>query len=167
MFGFAVVVGLMFAFTVFIGGVEKVSEITFPILANISNYCLLLCAFVLLPLSLFKSTRTFSCWFFFMSSYVFGLCVWMFGLIVTYQLWGGGGLILGLIFGGVGVVPLGILASAIKGLWIVCSELIFGVLLVYGTRTFAIYLVNKIDFAMDQAARNSTDIDVLSNWEDQ
>jgi hypothetical protein len=64
---------------------------------------------------------------------------------VTYQLWGGAGIITGLVLAGVGVVPLGIAAAAINGIWYYVVELIFGLFVTYGTRAFALFLANSLE----------------------
>lgn len=61
---------------------------------------------------------------FFIVSYIFGLGVWMYGFLVTYQFWGGTGTFIGLLLGVVGVVPLGIIAAALHGTWYYVGELI-------------------------------------------
>lgn len=43
----------------------------------------------------------------YISSYVYGLSAWIYGLAVTLALWGWIAVIIGLFLGGVGVVPIG------------------------------------------------------------
>jgi hypothetical protein len=72
----------------------------------------------------------------------------MYGFLMTYALWGVGGLLVGLAFAGVGVVPLGIIAAALHGMWEPVGELIFGVFITYAARAFALYIAKKIDEAV-------------------
>lgn len=72
---------------------------------------------ILLPLCIFKSTRRFASISLTVSSYVMGAAAWIVGAIVTYIHWHLLGLIIGLFIAGVGVVPLGMLASALAGSW--------------------------------------------------
>jgi len=70
---------------------------------------------------------------------------WLYGFLVTYDVWGGGGVVLGLILGLVGVVPLGIIGAALHGFWEAFGELIFGTILTIGAQLFAVYLTRKTE----------------------
>lgn len=69
---------------------------------------------VLLPMALFRATRSAAGTGIFFSSYLFGLTTWFLGATVTFVTWGWVGLLIGLIIAGVGVVPIGILAAFIS-----------------------------------------------------
>jgi tetrahydromethanopterin S-methyltransferase subunit F len=43
--------------------------------------------------------------------------VWCFGFLVTYVYWGITGILIGVVLAGIGVVPIGMLASVINGEW--------------------------------------------------
>ena len=64
-------------------------------------------------------------------------------VIVTYALWGGFGLFIGLMLGGVGVVPLAMLATLFKGMWSVFGELILMIVVTVGTRMLGLFLATK------------------------
>ena len=72
---------------------------------------------LLLPLSIFKKLRGFTGTGIMFSSFLFGAVTWLLGLVVTYSLWGGFAVIVGVLFMGVGVVPIGMAASAWNGMW--------------------------------------------------
>jgi hypothetical protein len=61
---------------------------------------------------------------FVIASHLFGLGMWMYGFLVTYDLWGGTGIFVGLLLGGIGGVPLAIIAAALKQMWTVVGELV-------------------------------------------
>lgn len=69
---------------------------------------------VLLPMALFRATRSAAGTGIFFSSYLFGLTTWFLGATVTFVTWGWVGLLLGLLIAGVGVVPIGIFAAFIS-----------------------------------------------------
>jgi len=77
----------------------------------------------------------------FISSYVYGLATWLYGLLVTLSLWGVIALIIGLLMGGVGVVPIGMLAALFHGQWYILFSLLGLVILTYGTRILATVLM--------------------------
>jgi hypothetical protein len=69
---------------------------------------------VLLPMALFRVTRTAAGTGIFFSSYLFGLTTWFLGATITFVTWGWVGLLIGLFIAGIGVVPIGILAAFIS-----------------------------------------------------
>jgi hypothetical protein len=75
--------------------------------------------------------------------------MWMYGFLVTYDLWGGTGIFVGLLLGGIGVVPLAIIAAALKQMWTVVGELVYGLVVTYGARMFAFYLAKTLDRAAE------------------
>jgi hypothetical protein len=123
-------------------GAAAISPIVLPFLNATGTILFICCIVVFCPLSLFRGTRFVAFWGFFVSSYIFGFTVWLYGLLVTYTLWGIFGVILGLVLAGIGVVPLGIIAALINGMWFVVGNLVFGLILTYGARVYATHLGN-------------------------
>jgi hypothetical protein len=113
----------------FINGIAWVSYHVFDYVIWASNALIAICVLVFIPLALFRTTRIASVYGFYISSFVFGLCVWIYGFLITLQFWGVTGIIIGLVLGFVGVVPLGTLAAAFHAEWTVVAELIFGLAL--------------------------------------
>ena len=142
--GLAAFVGLLFLIAVLINGTAFIADKLLPHLMTASDVALILCIIILLPLSMFRVTRVVALWGFFTASYIFGIGVWMYGFLVTYQLWGGTGIFIGLFLGLVGVVPLGIIAATLHGIWYYVGELIFGLALTYGARAFALFLAKTL-----------------------
>ena len=70
-----------------------------------------LTVFVFVPLTLWRKTRGVGSTALFIASYIFGLTTWLFGATITFSVFGWFGLILGLLFLGVGVVPLAIIGA--------------------------------------------------------
>ena len=81
----------------------------------------------------------------YISSYVYGLSAWIFGLAVTLALWGWIAVIIGIFLGGVGVVPIGMLAAIFNGEWGIFWTLIITVVLTYGSRMIGYALANSTD----------------------
>ncbi len=143
--GVALFCGLILIAILIIEGAASVSELLLPYLSVAISYVLPICALVLMPLALIPKTRLIAVIGFVSSSYLFGVATWMYGLIVTYTLWGVGGVVAGLAIAGVGVVPFGIVAAAIDGLWPVAGELALGFALTFGLRFLAVYLAHLVD----------------------
>lgn len=103
------------------------------------------CVFVLLPCALFRETRKFSVYGLFISSVIFGAATWILGFLVTLQYWGAIGVFVGVIMGIVGIVPLGMLASAFHSDWSAIGMLALGLVLAFGARMAAFMLAKMMD----------------------
>jgi len=67
-------------------------------------------------------------------SYPIGFTTWVLCAIATLNLWGTAALVIGILFLGVGVLPMAILAALFHGAWSVVGTILFQMLLLYGTR---------------------------------
>jgi len=126
-------------------GVAKVSTTILPWINRATIISFLLFVIILIPLSLFRKTKAISGIGMRYASYIFGLNAWILGFIYTLSIWGWTAIFIGLVFLGVGVVPIGILALAIKGLWYPCIELIILIIVVFGVRLWGAYLMVRAD----------------------
>jgi len=64
-----------------------------------------------------KRTRVVAGMTLLLSSLIFGLATWLIGLIATLHFWGIVPVMIGLIFLGIGVIPIGLLACAVNCSW--------------------------------------------------
>lgn len=81
----------------------------------------------------------------YVSSYVYGLNTWIFGLAVTLTLWGWIAVIIGIFMGGIGVVPVGMLAATFHGEWGVFWTLFMNLVLTYCARIIGTMLVSNVE----------------------
>jgi len=125
----------------FIVGALWLGERILPWLGLLSMIALGICIFVLLPLSIFRATRQVAGGLFLWISFIFGLTGWFFGLLLTYFLWGIIAVIIGLFILGIGVVPIGILAALLNGMWPELGILILAIVLTFGCRLFGAFLI--------------------------
>lgn len=132
--GLAVVLAVLALPFVFIKGAMWASKNLLPPLFAVGWVAIAVVILVLLPLSLFRRLRGFTGTAIFLSSYVFGLICWLTGFVVTYSLWGVWAVVLGILFLGGGVVPIGMVASLFKGEWQMLALLLILVVLTFGTR---------------------------------
>jgi hypothetical protein len=141
-----------------VDGVAWLSEKIFWSVFSAATIAFWICVSVLLPLSLFETTRKISFFGMFGGSYIFGLCTWILGFLATYEYWGGFGVFVGVGLLGIGIVPVGILASTFQADWFSVICLIFGLALTYGARVFAMWLAKKIDSEASAAAVRAASI---------
>lgn len=131
--------------TAFILGGVWVSKHLLPWLTVTSFVVFAIVIFVLLPLAIPRATRGFSSISILIASYVFGATLWMFGLLLTYFTWGVVAVIIGLVFFGVGVVPIALLATLFKGMWGPFFTLVLLAIATFGCRIGAMSLAESLD----------------------
>lgn len=136
---------ILFLGILMIKGTVWVGEYALQWLINFSWIVFAVNLFILLPLALFKKTGVVGGIGMLISSYVFGLTLWFLGLLLTYFTWGFLGVFIGLILGGVGVIPVAMLASIVNGDFLTLLVLVILTALTFGTRMLGIYLAAKAE----------------------
>jgi hypothetical protein len=129
----------------FIKGWVWLGEIVLPWLPIIMGLVLVLDLLIVLPLAVFKKTKGLSAIGLVASSYVYGLTLWFWGLLLTYYLWGVIAVFIGLFMAGVGVVPMAMLATALAGEWAITGQLTLLLLFTYGSRLLGFHLAERAD----------------------
>lgn len=140
-----IMIGLFLIAALFIAGGVWLSEKVYPWLETISFITLLIAIFVLLPSAFFSSTPRFAGNGMVISSYVFGVTLWVWSLLLTYVLWGGMALLIGLFMMGIGVVPIAMLATLFKGMWSTLGQLVLLLALTFGIRFWGYHLLGKAE----------------------
>ena len=145
LFGIASFIALLLVIALLINGGVYLGERIYPWLVKISGITLVVVLFLLLPLALFRRTRNFSGWGLSIASWVFGATLWVWGLLLTYQLWGWIALIIGLFLLGVGVVPIAMLATLFNGMWSTLGELVLLTAITFGIRLAGAFVLAKAE----------------------
>jgi hypothetical protein len=143
--GITIIIAAVFVAALLINGMAWVSGHVLEYLITFNNIVTVVCVVLLLPLAPFRKTRIVPAYGLYVASFVFGVCVWVYGFMVTYEIWGGVGVFIGLMLGIVGIVPLGIIAASWHSEWVIVAELIYGLVLTYGARAIALWLGAKIE----------------------
>ena len=99
---------------------------------------------IILPLGIFKKTRGASGIGLVVSSFVYGLTLWVWALLLTYAIWGLTAVFIGLFIAGVGVVPIAMLATAMKGEWLITGQIILLLVLTFGSRMLGLYFAGEL-----------------------
>ena len=144
MLGIVIFGAILFVAVFLIRGGANIADKIYPFVHYIGSIVLIIDIVILLPLSFIKKTREVAAIGFLISSYIFGLGMWLYSFIITYSLWGGLAVFIGVIMMGVGVMPIALIASLFNGLWIFVLGLLFGLFLVYGSRSLAHYLNSMV-----------------------
>jgi len=141
----ALIIGSVFLVIFFIKGGIWLSVKVLPWLSIALWVVLALDILLILPLGIFDKTKAISAVGFISSSYVYGLTLWFWALLITYILWGGIAVFIGLIIAGVGVVPMAVIATMLTGDWASVLQLVLLLLLTYGSRLLGYYLAQRVD----------------------
>ena len=97
----------------------------------------------LLPLSAFKRLRGFTGGGIYLTSFLFGIVLWLLAFILTYSIWGTWAVVIGIFFMGGGVVPIALLATALNGYWDPFFTLLVITLLTFGTRVIGMNIAES------------------------
>lgn len=143
--GIAVFIGLIFFAMFFIKGGAWLSVKVLPWLSIIMWSVFVLDILIILPLGIFKKTKGAAAIGLIVSSYVYGLTLWFWTLLLTYMIWGAVAVFIGLFIAGVGVVPIAMLATAIQGEWAITGGIVLLLVLTYGSRILGFSLALRAD----------------------
>jgi hypothetical protein len=104
----------------------------------------LLTLFVICPLALFSRTKYAAAIILFYVSLFYGAVLWAYGAMITFSEWGIFGLVIGILFLAVGVVPLAVVALVLRAewLWLASFAALFASLLI--TRALSAWVIAKM-----------------------
>jgi hypothetical protein len=100
---------------------------------------------VLLPLAVFRRTRQVSAYGLLACSIPFGIYTWLYCFLIVYSAWGLVGAIVGFFLGGVGEIPLAVVASILDGASESVGEIIVGLIATIGAMGLGIHLAGKVE----------------------
>lgn len=115
----------------------------FDLLYLLSEFVLIIGLPILLLLSLFRRLRKYTGLLIIISSILFGITIWFLCVMITYAYWNIIVLIIGIVFFGIGVIPLALLASLIEKNWLALGLIVVGIIITYLTTTLGMYIKNK------------------------
>lgn len=133
---------------------------TVNIINWVAGVAIILCMTVLPMFALFKKTRIIAGIGYYISSYFLGLATFIQCLLITYAFWGWIGIILGLLLAGVGIIPFGLIASAIHGEWFIAGSILVNLIFVVGTKKIGLWLVEKVDNQNKMIETTSRDVEL-------
>lgn len=126
--------------TLFVFGGVGVGMRILPWLMLLSILLLGLDVVILVPLAFIRRTRAWAGVGFYVSAFVFGLTGWSMGLILTWALWGGLAVFVGIFLLGIGVIPIAMLAALCNGMWLDLGVLVLAVILTFGLGSLGSFL---------------------------
>ena len=138
--GLIVICLVLLVIALLLRGMVWAADKLMPWLVTASMYALLVCIFIFLPMCIFRKTRPWAGVGLVYASLLFGVMLFAYACLYVVYAWGYGALAIGLIFAGVGVVPVGLLAAIFRHEWSVFWELLFGVVLTFGPRILGTWL---------------------------
>lgn len=94
-------------------------------------------------LAIFRRSRGIGAIGLLISSYVIGLGLWIWSLIVVYVFAGLFWLIVGVVIGGIGVVPIAFIAALLFREWSIAGQILIAAIFVYGIRWISLFLSER------------------------
>lgn len=125
-------------------GIVRFFELFGDKLATICGWLFLL-TLVLLLLSPIRVLRSPMAIIIYTITYVWGAFVWLFSAYVCYALWGIAALVIGIVMGGVGVLPVALAAYVFHGYFADAGWLLLALVFVLAFRSVSIWLMIKSD----------------------
>jgi hypothetical protein len=130
---------------VFIFGAAWVSATVAPLMVPIFNLTLVICVLVLVPACLIPKARGFASIGLLVASLVFGFLLWVWAFIVTLEIWGWFGVIIGLLFAGIGIVPVAFFALLFHAQWLGLANLAYMLFALLGARLLAFWIGSRAE----------------------
>jgi hypothetical protein len=103
-----------------------------------------LACFTALPLlCIFRKTRRVAGVGYVVSSYIFGLSLWVVSAMTVYLAWGGLAVLIGIFIIGIGVLPMALWISAWDGQWFALATAAIMLVSAMGTRFLGVWLASQ------------------------
>lgn len=142
--GIGIFLGISFFAFLFIKGSVWLGEKVLPWLSFIMWPAIILDLLIFVPLGIiFEKTRGVSGVGLVVSSYIYGLILWFWSLLLAYLLWGFVAVFIGLFILGVGVVPVAIIATIFEGLWGTTGKLFLLLFMVFASRMLGSHFIES------------------------
>ena len=143
-------VGIVMLALMFLHGGVWLGEKALPFFLWLAKITFGVVLLVLLPLATYHKTQRFAASGLIQAASVFGLTLWVWALLLTYNLWGGGAVLVGVCLLGVGVVPMAMVATGLAKMWPTFGQLILLAVLTYGSRRISKTLLIKLQMRKDK-----------------
>jgi hypothetical protein len=115
------------------GGEWTLLNVAFPV-SKVAGAAQLLIGVPCLLCLFARKSRPFGGLGLFLYSYMAGFALWLLCLTMLSVMWGNFWMVVGLVFAGIGVVPLAFFAVLFQAQWLLAGELLFGVVVVLACR---------------------------------
>ena len=126
-------------------GAAWVSAKVFPLLIPAVFWTLAASVLACAAGALFRFARGVASIVLLFCSFVFGFVLWVWSFIVTYALWGVFGVVFGLFFAGIGIVPVAFLAILFHAKWSSLWDFLFMIAATLGSRLLAFWFASKAE----------------------
>lgn len=160
--GIAIFVGVIVATILFFTFGAKMAFVISPFVNGLAGI-LLTINIILLFFAIIPRARGVIGNIIIFSSLIYGLSAWIYGLAVTLAIWGWLGVIIGVFLGGIGVVPIGMLASVLSGHWDLFWPLLINVATYFGAIVIGGLLVGSAERQNEKLYDNVIDVESEEN----
>lgn len=140
--GFGLLILIVVAFGLLIAGGAKLFETLYPVLERISTFVWGV-VWLLVLLSVVPKFRNFTGSGIIIGTYVGGAILWLLSFYITYSLWGFLGILIGVLFMGLGVFFTAILSLLFDGQFTGALGFIFVLVQIYLVRMLGFWILTK------------------------
>jgi len=141
----AIAAMLLTVSVIFLAGIAWVSDRIWPYVASLSILTLVVVILILLPMAIPRTTRALSSIGLLFASSVFGITLLMYSLLVAWTIWGLTAVVVGMVFVGIGVVPISMLAALLHGEWRTVIAIIMLITATIGCQSGAFKLAESVE----------------------
>lgn len=141
--------GVLVLFALFLNGIPWIAKNVYPWIASAAVIVLFAIVPISLLLSIFRKSRGIGSVGLLISSYIIGLSLWVWSLIVAYSLAGTFWMAVGLVLGGIGIVPIAFIAAFISREWLLAGQILITALIVYAIRALSMFLAERAGAASE------------------
>jgi len=152
-FGIGMLIGFIFLWIFVLQGGLWIGIKILPLLMWFTNALTVISILIFIPLIIIKKTRVWGSTALFITSYLFGLTLWVYSALIAYILWGLGWLVIGLFLLGIGVLPIALISSSFSGEWGILWNLIYMIILTFGSRILGAYFLGKSEKEKEEAQK--------------
>jgi hypothetical protein len=134
---------------IYLFGIAGLFKHIFQILMIFTLVALILCIFVFVPMGLTENRRVPAIYGLVSSSYLFAATTLLMCAVVTMEYLGFGGVVIGLLLGIVGLIPLGLLVTALNSDWSSTAVIIFSIIITVASRQLGFGFAESLDIPED------------------
>lgn len=131
--GLAVVVGTLMLGIALLRGGATLAARNYDVVIAVTRFATV-AMFIGFVLLIFPQSRPIGGVTLTLSSFVVGAALWIWALLYVLATWGWGAVIIGLLFAGVGTVPMALVASILAGEWAIVGQVALGLAMIIGAR---------------------------------
>jgi hypothetical protein len=146
--GPAIFIGVLVVVSILFYGLPRLSSMVYRFANPASGFVFVL-DLLSLPFALSRRLRPLVGTAIHISSFLFGIVVRTFCAMFSYAVWGYLGLFVGLVWLGIGVVPVSLIAATIHGDWFLVFMILGNLVMIFGFGALGLWIMRQGGYSSD------------------